>query len=365
MPSSSIPLPQSPADVTASWLTDVLRSDGLQVTVGTVTASGLGEGVGMMSGLLRLNVTYSDGSGPSVLILKMPAPNDANRAVAEGFHLYEREVLFYRDVAPKSQAYTPKVYFAAIEGANFSLLLEDLSAYELGDQVTGCTLEQTQGGIDWMASHHASLWGRTEDPLFEFLPVVSPSYSSEGLTQGCAFGWDPMVQLFGHVVPPHIAALKDRYLAALPKLFEWMASSPVTVIHGDFRMDNLFFAAQPGHEALIAVDWQGSLRGRASQDVAYFLSGSVPTELRRAHERDLIARWHAGLVAKGVTGYSAEDAWEDYRRATLFGWVIAVVIAGTLDPSNERGRQWISVMLARNVAAIDDLGLAELLGDFS
>jgi hypothetical protein len=351
--------------VTPDWLTSVLRADGLDVTVASITPTGLGEGVGMMSGLLRLGIIYSHGEGPSSLILKMPATNDGNRAVAEGFNLYERELRFYRDVAPRSSAYTPKVYAAEIEGHEFVLLLEDLSAYELGDQIKGCTLEETRGGIDWLARHHASLWGRTEDPTLDFLPYVSPSYSSEGLTQGCAFGWDPMVALFGHVLPSHIAGMKDRYLAALPKLFAWMATPPLTVVHGDFRMDNLFFGHGVGQEALIAVDWQGALRGRATQDIAYFLTGSIPTDIRRANERDLINQWHAGLVANGVTGYSANDAWEDYRKAVLYVWVIAVVIAGTLDASNERGRAWISEMLARSVATMDDLDVASLLNEMA
>jgi hypothetical protein len=355
--------PRSLSDITPEWLTSVLRADGLDVTVGSIVKSGLGEGVGMMSGLQRLAVSYSRGDGPAQLILKMPSGNDANRAVAEGFNLYERELRFYRDVAPRSGAYTPKVYAAEIEGHEFILLLEDLSAYQLGDQVKGCTLDETRSGITWLARHHASLWGKTDDPSVEFLPYVSPSYSSEGLTQGCAFGWDPMVAMFGDVVPPHIAEMKDRYLAALPKLFEWMATPPLTVVHGDFRMDNLFFGHAPGQEPLIAVDWQGALRGRATQDIAYFLTGSVPTEVRRANERKLIDAWHDGLLANGVTGYSKDDAWEDYRKAVLYVWVIAVVIAGTLDASNERGRQWISAMLARSVATMDDLNVAALLDE--
>ena len=358
---SNILIPRRSDDITGEWLTSALQAGGLDVEVGSLVHTTLGEGVGMMSSLERLEITYANGSGPSVVILKMQAANDANRAVAEGFQLYRREVLFYRDVAPMSAAYTPKIYFAAIDGNDFVVLMEDMSAYELGDQVKGCTLEQANAGIQWLGRHHASFWGKANDPRFEFLPVVSPSYSSEGLAQGCAFGWGPMVELFGHVVPPHIAALKDQYLAAVPKLFDWMATEPTTVIHGDFRMDNLFFRATADQEPLIAVDWQGSLRGRASQDVGYFLSGSLPIELRRAHERELIASWHAILVAEGVTGYSLDDAWEDYRRGVLYVWIIAVVIAGTLDASNERGRAWISEMLARSVAAIDDLDLVSLL----
>ncbi len=353
------------SDVTPAWLTAALQSAGHNVEIATVSATPLGVGVGMMSGLQSLALTYAKGTGPALLVLKMPTENDVNRSVADLYHLYERETLFYRDIASRSTAYTPVVYRADIDGNNFVLLLEDLSDYTLGDQVKGCTLEETEGGVAWLARHHASLWGQTDDPELAFLPEVSPSYSSDGLMQGCAFGWDPMAALFGHVVPERIAALKDRYLAVLPKLFDWMATPPLTVVHGDFRMDNLFFGSAPGQEPLIAIDWQGSLRGRASQDIAYFLSGSLPIELRRQHERALINQWHTGLVASGVTGFSEADAWEDYRKAVLYVWVIAVVIAGTLDPTNERGRQWISVMLQRSIAAIDDLDLVTLMDEMS
>ena len=41
------------------------------------------------------------------------------------------------------------------------------------------------------------------------------------------------------------------------------------------------------------------------------------------------------------------------------------MIAGTLDPTNERGRQWISVMLERSIAAIDDLDLVTLIDEMA
>jgi thiamine kinase-like enzyme len=145
---------------------------------------------------------------------------------------------------------------------------------------------------------------------------------------------------------------------------QWIASPPLTVVHGDFRMDNLFFGTRPGDRAVAAVDWQGILRAKAVQDLAYLLSGSVPIEDRRTHERDLIARWHDTLVEGGVTDYSMDQAWEDYRRAVLYGWTIAVVIAGTLDPSNERGKAWMSEYVKRSVAAIEDHDLVPLLAEF-
>src|SRR5262249_39778405 len=161
------------------------------------------------------------------------------------------EVLFYRDVAERSTTCTPEVYFADIDGDDFALIMEDLSRYELGDQVAGCTADQARLGMRWMGQHHAAFWDRVDDESLEVLPMVHPSYSSEGLMQGCDYGWDPMVAGFSDVVPADVAALKQRFLTVLPKIFEWMATPPLTVIHGDFRMDNLFFGAEADHEPLI------------------------------------------------------------------------------------------------------------------
>ncbi len=359
-----VELPRRQEDVTAAWLTDALRSTGMDVSVGAIRRSPIAEGIGMMSGLELLELEYGSGTGPPTMVLKVPATNEANLAVAQAFDLYRREVLFYRDVAERSSAWTPTVYYADIDGNDFVLLMEDLSGYRLGDQVEGCDLEESRMGMVWLGRHHASFWDRVEDPTLDFLPYVAPSYSSEGLEQGCRQGWDVMVDVFGDVLPDHIRAMKDEYLAAVPNLFAWMSTPPLTVVHGDFRMDNLFFGAGPDDEPLVAVDWQGTLRGRACQDIGYFMSGSVRTEVRREHERELIELWHGQLTEQGVTGYSTDDAWEDYRRGVLYVWIIAVVIAGTLDPTNERGLRWMAEMLRRSVAAIDDLDLIDLLDEF-
>ena len=360
-----VPLPKRPEEVDAAWLTTALQAAGLDVRVRSFERAPIGEGVGMMSGLERLELDYEAGDGPPVMVLKMQAVNDANRAVAQAFDLYRREVLYYRDVAPRSAAWTPTIYFAEIEDNDFVLLMEDLSDYRLGDQVEGCGLEEARLGMVWLGKQHASFWGNVDDPSLEFLPYVYPSYSSDALLKGGAFGWDVMVEAFNDVLPSHIKGLKARYMAAAPGLFQWMATPPLTVVHGDFRMDNFFFGDREDQEPLIAVDWQGALRGRATQDLGYFMSGSVRIEERRAHERELIGLWHRQLVEGAVTDYSADDAWEDYRRGILYVWIIAVVIAGTLDRANERGHRWMAEMLKRSVAAIDDLGLIELLPDFT
>lgn len=367
---TAAPRPERPAsidDLDATWLTAALRAAGHDVEVSEVSRATIGEGVGMMSGLSRLDISYRSGTGPASLIAKTPAPVAANLGVAQAFNLYKREVLFYRDLAARTTARTPDIVYADIDddGVGFLLLMEDLAHLRLGDQVQGCDLDQAIAGVEWMGRHHASFWGRTDDPDLAFLPLVAPSYSSDALTQGFAMGWEPMLEAFGDVIPERYRALHDLYVAAQPALFAWMATPPLTVAHGDFRMDNLFFDSTPGSDPLLALDWQGALLGRGSQDLAYFLTGSVQRDVRAAHERELVARWHARLCAEGVTGFSAADAWDDYRRAVAFVWTIAVVIAGTLDRTNERAHEWMSVMLQRSVDAMDDLDIPSLLAELA
>lgn len=354
-------------EIDGSWLTAALRAAGLDVEVDSVAAQTIGEGVGMMSGLSRLVVSYRRGEGPVSLIAKSAATNEANLGVAQAFDLYRREVLFYRDLAGRTTARTPEIYYADIaeDGVEFLLVMEDLAGYRLGDQVEGCGLEEAMAGVEWLGRHHASFWNRTEGPELAFLPPVSPSYHSDALVQGYGMGWEPMLEAFDEIIPERYRQMNEAYVAAQPMLFEWMATAPVTVTHGDFRMDNLFFNSAPGGDPLIALDWQGALRGRGSQDLAYFMSGSVRTDVRRAHERELVARWHDGLVAGGVTDYSFDQAWEDYRWAVAYVWTLAVVIAGTLDRTNERAHAWMSVMIERSIATMDDLDIPGLVADLA
>lgn len=362
---TDVQIPNSHDEITVEWLDEMFRAAGADVEVKSFRRRPMGEGVGMMATLELIDLEYARGSGPDTIVVKLKAVNDANRAVALAFDIYQREVLFYRDIADQTSAGTPAVFLAHVDGPeNFALVLEDLSGYRLGDQVHGCHRSDAEAAVVTLAKLHAPFWDDVDRPEFEFIPYDTPSVHGDALRDGCHAGWDPMVAAFGDAVPDFMLDVKDRFLAAVPALQEWLASSPSTIVHGDFRMDNLFFGIDEGHLDMMVIDWQGCLRSKGVRDVAYLLSQSVPTEERRQHERDLVALWHQTLVDDGVTGYSAEQAWEDYRRAVLALWILVVVIAGTLDSSNERGRVWMTEMIRRSAATIDDLDLLALLPEF-
>jgi aminoglycoside/choline kinase family phosphotransferase len=361
-----LPIPATPADVDAAWLEAALRGAGLDVALRSAHVARIAEGKGMLSTLARARVEYARGAGPRSVVLKLPAANEQNRAVAITFNNYERETLFYKLAAQRSTMRTPRVFHADLEGRErFVLVLEDLGDWTQGDQVRGCTPNETLACIDSLAQLHGAFWGRVDGGDFEFVPNNADSLMSRGLAGGAESMHASFVSLFGSLAPPSLRALDHaRYLAALPRMQAFMNSAPRTWIQGDFRSDNLFFGSAPEHAPVAVVDWGGSLRGRGIHDLAYLLTGSVPIADRRAHERAWIARWCSELAKHGVPTAELASVFEDYRRAVLFMWCYIVVMGGGLDPNNRRGQEWIDAMIERYFAAFEDLRCADLLGEF-
>jgi hypothetical protein len=83
--------------------------------------------------------------------------------------------------------------------------------------------------------------------------------------------------------------------------------------------------------------------------------------VRRACEHDVLRRYHASLVERGVRGYEFGQCVEDYRRAVLFCFVYPVMAGGLGDLSNERGRTLAVTMAERSSAAILDWTALDLL----
>ena len=73
----------------------------------------------------------------------------------------------------------------------------------------------------------------------------------------------------------------------------------------------------------------------------------------------MVERYHDELCRGGVSDYSVEDCWEDYRRFAYYALVYPVITAGVTDPDNEEQSAAIAVILARAVSAILRLDAAE------
>ena len=334
-----------PAGLTPEWLTQALRGNGVlpeDAAIAALEVRQVGEGVGMMSELSRLVPAYLGpaAGAPASFIAKYPSQNPTNRQIAMDFNLYEREVRYFAELDPLSTAVCPATYLKELDGDNFIILMEDLADYRVGDQIVGATLEETEIAIDELAKLHAAFWEKVEG--IPWIPHVCGSQHATNMQLGTASGWDEMASIFGDYLTVRVLAARADVQRSVAPLQAFLDRPPITLAHGDFRMENLLYGTAPEHHPMAIIDWQGPLLGRGIQDVTLLLGQSTQTEVRRRHERALLRRYGDGLARLGVSGYGFDEAWQDYRHGQLYNWAYTTVVAGTLDAGNERAFAWMS-----------------------
>jgi hypothetical protein len=361
-----VAIPKLASDITADWLSAALREGGHDLPpIVSMEISRIGEGVGVLSEIYRLKLSYANGAaGPSSLVVKIPPPVQPIRDLAASYGFYEREVIFYRDLAPRVPMRSAACYAAAFDPAtqDFVLLLEDICNARPGDQVSGLTLDQVKASVDALAAFHAAWWGRPELKDLEGVvqPFGVPPYSDFSARHGGA--WASFHPFLKDKISPRMMRVGERMASELDRVIDEAMDGPRTLCHGDFRADNLMFeTAGDGKVGLIVLDWQILMQGVGAFDLGYMMSGSVATDLRREHEMELLRGYHAKLLASGVQGYDFAQCLEDYRRSLLIGFTYCVQGGAPSDMSNPRMAALITAMAHRCEAAVEDHGLDEFL----
>jgi aminoglycoside phosphotransferase (APT) family kinase protein len=346
-----LPIPRLET-ITPEWLSAVLSAE-KQVEVASVRTERIAVGVGLLSDLARLHVTYRPGStGPETFVVKASTTNMANRPAVEAFDFYRREVAFFRDVAHLTSVRAPRCYYAdADDDFESIILMEDIQGHTVGDQAAGCTLDQAEALVRELAALHGPLWDRVDSPAFEAVPYHRSKVHGDNYVNFVPAMWDGTAANYPHLIPAELAAARQTFIDALVPLQEWVTSAPRTFVHGDFRLGNVLFSDKPG-ESPVILDWQTAQRSKGILDVAYLLSQNVEVEDRRAHERHVVGVYCAELAKFGVE-YDPEDAFEDYKKASTYLWVCALY-AGSVDLPDDAGSDWVTKMIGRSATAIMD-----------
>jgi hypothetical protein len=341
-------VPFRPEDVTAEWLSEATDS-----TVTGFSMEQIGVGVGLLGRLYRISLT-GDG-GPSTVIAKFPTLDDGARMnVVEPLRFYEKEVAFYRDIADEAPIATPKVYAAEFHGdsGDFVLLLEDLGGRRMCDQTVGCAVADAEVAIDTMSDMHAYWWASSFDDM-PWLPVYSDPPFPQVIAGMFKQAWPRAVEVLGD----HLGDTYRDYGERFPDLVGWFMDEathePHSFVHGDFRLDNLFFASEPSQAPVTLVDFQISFKGRPGYDLGYFVSQSLETEARRGAESALIDRYHRGLASRGID-YPMDELIGDYRRTIAYCFIYPIVACGQIEVTNDRMLQLLHGMVDRAVHAIED-----------
>ena len=362
-------IPASPRDISPGWLTETLREGGHLPSPAEVVAiehEPIAGVVGMLGEIGRLRLRYRDApaGAPRTLIVKSPIEAPVNRQLAVGMKLYEREVRFYQQVAPSVSWRLPRCLAAEMDPAtgDFVLLLEDLVDLQVGDQILGATIEQAEIAVDALADLHARWWDAPElraGGTLDWIPTLDAAINRSGYDYVRA-SWEPFVAHYGERIGPAGVAFGEAMLGNLDELLRRAGEGPLTIVHNDFRLDNLFFdAGEPGRVGgFAAVDWQLMSAASGAHDLAYFLNGSLSLAARRACEATLVERYLARLESAGVA-VDRRDLWDRYRLSTVLHVIYPIAGGGDgWDLGNERGRAVIDRMVEGYFAAALEHGAA-------
>jgi aminoglycoside phosphotransferase (APT) family kinase protein len=358
-------LPKHAEEIDATWLTEALRASGA-IDAGTkvtdVDIDPVAAGIGFMGEVARITPTYEGGSGPVTVVAKIPTQDPHVRELLAPARVFEREARFYQHLAPHLDV-TPTAHHVGAdeEAGDYILLLEDLGHLRVGDQIEGASADDAAAALEALAHLHAAFWTSPRLDELDWMPRIDDAGMKIG-KEIYAASLPGFLQVFGDVLADVDADMEvvERFSENVHQLMDRFGAMPHTIVHFDYRLDNLFFGGDVG-PGVTMIDFQASTKGGGAYDVGYFLSQNLPVDVRRRHEDDLLRQYHDVLVADGVENYPLDQLRADYRAGVLYGWIIPVYAVGTLDSSSERAMMLWREVIGRAHAAINDHAVRELL----
>ncbi len=336
------------------WLTAVLHEGGhSNAIVERVVLEPL-EIMGATTDIARLRISYDSAreAGPGTLIAKIRGATALQRRMDQAMGLFAREAQFYGTFAGDLPVRTPWCAYIG-DGDDAPLLLEDLAGLRTEDQIKGMRVADAEVMMDTLADLHARFWEAPGlDRPWLATPAVGPF--AEMIAQLVASGAADLAEQYAAGAPAAVLTAAVDAAADWENVLARCAEGPQTLVHNDCRLDNLFFAddATP-----CLIDWQIAACTRGTQDIGYLLAGSLDSNALAAHWRELLARYHERLIARGVKGYSLDECIEHYRLSVVYTLGAGMALIGAMDMGDE-GALGDTIILRslRHIADLDSFG---------
>ena len=366
MDKEGIPLIEESEEITADWARRALAAGGLATAseITEVKVEKLSGVTNALGNLYRCRLIGQDGKAfdPASVIIKLPSDDPMAYWFAKWLSLHRREYVFYKDISSRGFVRVPTYYYGQFDPKShrFVLALEDLGGMEAIRQVPGFDEAHARRAIHSIAMLQGRCWETSDKPdlsgFGEFLSTKQSRIMQAVtlLTLPAAF------DRFGDLFTDKSRRLAESFGLRVSAHFTALATGPKTVVHGDFRTDNMMFGGE-NHETVAVIDWQGCGLGCGMYDIAFFLGFSVSSELRRSIEKDLLNEYHEIVTRLGAKNYTREDCWTSYRR-NMLGILMPIVIGcGALDMSDPKLVKQTRVLLKRVLTSIEDLDSWEFL----
>lgn len=315
---STIPIHRE--EITPEWLERMLASAGT-CDISSLRFELMNGNNPLLSQLFRVRVEYSKRTSehPDVVIVKIPPYDEAVRIKEAGYGPYVAELGSYRLLESYYGSSIARMYGAEEDHNERTacFVFEDLGVLPAGQKYAKVDIGIARSALEFMATFHARFWGddvlgETEwvkDDDWAFLYNQDPADS--------AVGWsvikdDERFDKIGGLV------VAGEYLGAgLVKLRDAMRSRPLTLTHNDFHQGNILLRPTADGTQPVIIDWQMPAYSGGTNDLAKFMMTAVPFEILAEHESELVAHYVDRMIAGGVSGYSFDECWRDYRRAQV------------------------------------------------
>jgi len=317
-------VPASWEEITPAWVTAAISERHPGAEVAEVSILKRDDGTNRRA---VLGLRYASGSGPKTLFLKSNEPAHRSVHLRNG-NLFNEALLFAsRTSLPVDH---PIVYQSVVDlsAGNYLLMMEDLNqrGADPRDALRPMSIAQVADGLRGLARLHSQYWGFCAEAYagLGWVKTWEPAEGWQlGLRNRIPLGLERAADRLPPAVTQHdagqIVQWWARYVGSLTK-------APMTLLHGDAHIGNTYVL--PG-DRVGFLDWQVVRRGEWSQDVGYFLIGSLSEEDRRRSERDLLDVYRQALDVPPAELPSRERLWLRYRATPAYGLAVWLSTMGT------------------------------------
>ncbi len=320
----SIPFPTCPDELNKEWLSGALGKP-----VESFEICPIGGGKGNLGDLVLVSMENSE-----QVVAKFAADRQESLNAAKRSGLFEREIKFYHELAPKLDLRLPTLLASAYDpsSAYFIMLLEYLEPIKDSDSINGIGVDYTRQVLTELSKLHTQGRDLVDTP---WVQTMISQHRINNLTIMIERGWPVLQEICGELVDP----LKDiNLIERFLETMSYLNTLDQTIVHGDVKPDNLIISNQ----GVVIIDWQGFGTGPPAWDIAYCMCQCLTTEERRTYESELLSTYPHDLVG--------------YEESLFFGIVIACALPLLGNPDDPRLGKLVEVTAERTISAMSDAG---------
>ena len=287
-----VSFPTCPDELDNEWLSNALGR-----SVENFEIRPIGEGKGNLGDLVLVSLENGE-----QVVAKFAANRQESLNAAKRSGLFEREIKFYLELAPKLDLRLPTLFASAYDpsSAYFIMLLEYLEPIKDSDSINGIGVDYTRQVLTELSKLHTQGRDLVDTP---WVQTMISQHRINNLTIMIERGWPVLQEICGELVDP----LKDiNLIERFLETMSYLNTLDQTIVHGDVKPDNLIISNQ----GVAIIDWQGFGTGPPSWDIAYCMCQCLTTEERRSYESELLDSYPHDLVG--------------YEESLFFGIVIAL-----------------------------------------